>query len=143
MIPMPAIKSMSPLAKLGVWLGLTAALATAIQAVAWMVGSDLNVMRNSGIVLAMALAPLLTSFCSQDAGHLYADWNGLAYAFTSGLLIAVSGFFGDINLSAVKRDADVKDSGTLLPGQGGVLDRIDSLTFTAPVFYCVVLFATN
>ncbi len=94
-------------------------------------------------VLAMALAPALTSFGSGDAALFYADWSGLAYAFAAGLLIAVSGFFGDINLSAVKRDAGVKDSGTLLPGQGGVLDRIDSLTFTAPVFYCFVLFATN
>jgi phosphatidate cytidylyltransferase len=53
-----------------------------------------------------------------------------------GLGVAVSGFLGDINMSAYKRAAGIKDAGAILPGQGGVLDRIDSLTLTAPVFYC-------
>jgi phosphatidate cytidylyltransferase len=52
-----------------------------------------------------------------------------------GALLAVCGFLGDVNLSAIKREAGVKDGSRLLPGQGGMIDRIDSLTFTAPVFY--------
>ena len=47
--------------------------------------------------------------------------------------IALIGFFGDIFISALKRKVNLKDSGTLLLGHGGILDRVDSLIFTAPI----------
>lgn len=55
-----------------------------------------------------------------------------------GATLACSGFVGDIIVSAIKRDIGIKDTGTAIPGHGGILDRIDSLAITAPVFFYLV-----
>ncbi len=54
-------------------------------------------------------------------------------------LVAVAGQIGDLAESAMKRNADVKDSGSILPGHGGILDRIDSVLFAAPAFWLALV----
>ena len=73
---------------------------------------------------AVALAPFFTPF---DVGP----------ALGMGFLIGGAGFAGDVTMSALKRDIGIKDTGSVLPGHGGILDRLDSFTFTAPLFFHV------
>lgn len=73
-------------------------------------------------VLAVILAPLLTPL-------------SFFHSAMAGLLIASAGFVGDVSVSALKRDLQLKDSGSLLPGHGGIMDRVDSLTYSAPLFF--------
>jgi phosphatidate cytidylyltransferase len=60
-----------------------------------------------------------------------------------GLALAVAGIAGDLFESLLKRGAGVKDSSSLIPGHGGVLDRIDAQLFAAPVFYLIVRYAVS
>jgi len=56
------------------------------------------------------------------------------------LVITIMGFAGGLTMSAIKRDRGVKDYGTLIEGHGGVLDRVDSLLFAAPVYFHLIRF---
>lgn len=60
-----------------------------------------------------------------------------------GLILGISGFFGDLFMSYLKRKANIKDTGKLLPGHGGLLDRMDSLIFNAPLFFWILPILTK
>ena len=80
--------------------------------------------------------------CAALLGGAFAEvlgWNwGWAVGALLGVVVALFALVGDLTESMMKRDAGVKDSGDLLPGHGGILDRIDSYLFTPAVFFYVV-----
>jgi phosphatidate cytidylyltransferase len=76
----------------------------------------------SSVILACLIAPYLTPF----------NWRQSIFA---GCMLSAFGFMGDVTISAIKRDLGIKDMGNTIPGHGGIMDRIDSLTYNAPLFF--------
>lgn len=74
--------------------------------------------------IAMLMTPI-TPFTVWQAGLI-------------GFMICVMGFFGGLVMSAIKRDYGVKDWGNMIEGHGGMLDRVDSICFSAPIFFHIV-----
>ncbi len=73
------------------------------------------------------------------AAGLYQDWFSGLDALLIGFLVAIAAPIGDLFESAVKRDLEVKDTGTLFGPHGGVLDRLDAVFFTVPLAFYVAL----
>lgn len=114
------------------WLGETAA---------YLVGSTAGRHRLAPMVspkktVEGAVAQLVVSVLAAVLAQVwFFPALGLAGAALVGLILGVSGQIGDLVESALKRSVDTKDTGRLIPGHGGVLDRIDSLLFNTPVLF--------
>ncbi|KOO46584.1 phosphatidate cytidylyltransferase [Priestia koreensis] len=84
-----------------------------------------------GVVCALVVAALFFFFAPLD--------QSLIYLLLIGLVISIFGQIGDLAQSAFKRHYGVKDSGKILPGHGGILDRFDSLLFILPILYFLMM----
>ncbi len=130
----------------GPWRVLTFLLLTVVSdtgayAVGWRFGRTKLAPRISpgktreGLLGAVASTMVVGALCMQFLIDDGSWWQGLLL----GLAVAVSATLGDLGESMIKRDLGIKDMGTLLPGHGGIMDRLDSLLPTAPVVWLLLV----
>ncbi len=90
----------------------------------------------AGLIGGVVAGGLVACLC-----HFYLGlYHSIAAALFIGILTSIAGQIGDLIISKYKRYVDVKDTGTIIPGHGGVLDRIDSLLLAAPIYLVAVIF---
>ncbi|WP_333733517.1 phosphatidate cytidylyltransferase, partial [Streptomyces sp. IBSBF 3010] len=123
------------------FLLLTVVSDTGAYAVGWRFGKHKLAPRISpgktreGLLGAVTFAMVAGALCMQFLIDDGSWWQGLLL----GLAVAASATLGDLGESMIKRDLGIKDMGTLLPGHGGIMDRLDSLLPTAPVVWLLLV----
>ncbi|MFI9750239.1 phosphatidate cytidylyltransferase [Streptomyces collinus] len=123
------------------FLLLTVVSDTGAYAVGWRFGRHKLAPRISpgktreGLLGAVSFAMVAGALCMQFLIDDGVWWQGLVL----GLAVAVTATLGDLGESMIKRDLGIKDMGTLLPGHGGIMDRLDSLLPTAPVVWLLLV----
>ena len=88
-----------------------------------------------GLVVAVVAASLYVPYVLRTWGHLSLTPAGIVLF---GAIVSVTAQVGDLAESLLKREAGVKDTSKIIPGHGGVLDRLDSLLFVLPVSYVLL-----
>ncbi len=86
-----------------------------------------------------AIGGFLFSILFAIISKLYLGWMSFSVILIGGILLGIFAQLGDLAESLIKRDYKVKDSSPFLPGLGGMLDLIDSILFTAPIFYIYLI----
>ncbi|WP_405528184.1 phosphatidate cytidylyltransferase [Streptomyces canus] len=128
-------------ARVLMFLLLTVVSDTGAYAVGWRFGTHKLAPRISpgktreGLVGAVLFAMVAGALCMQFLIDDGTWWQGLVLGFA----VAASATLGDLGESMIKRDLGIKDMGTLLPGHGGIMDRLDSLLPTAPVVWLLLV----
>ena len=120
----------------------------------------------SMIVILLSLKILSLDYGLKGMSYIYGHWEaalvggiflatclGVSMAWLTpfsrlqagliGFIVCLFGFFGGLVMSAIKRDRGVKDWGQLIHGHGGMLDRIDSICFSAPIFFHILRYWWN
>ncbi|WP_226811299.1 phosphatidate cytidylyltransferase [Candidatus Steffania adelgidicola] len=87
-----------------------------------------------GVIGGLITSVVITCFFKKYS-PIHAELHAL---FLSSIISIIAGMLGDLTESMFKREAGIKDSGYVIPGHGGILDRIDSLTAAVPVFICLM-----
>jgi len=87
-----------------------------------------------GFICALITAYIISDSPLNSTNFSLINW------FIIAAIVSIIGTIGDLVESKLKRQANIKDSGTIMPGHGGILDRLDSLLFAAPFVYLYINF---